>query len=144
KKNARVLALQNFYSEFEPAGKDDMIWTIGDFGFDLRLSAYVPDLIRKNIHSMLQKLFEKAGMKQEDIHYYAMHPGGIKILEACEGALQISKDQNKNSYRILREFGNMSSVTIFFVLREYLKSFTKEDAGKKMLACAFGPGLTME
>jgi predicted naringenin-chalcone synthase len=144
KKNARVLALQNFYSEFEPAGKDDMIWTIGDFGFDLSLSTYVPDLIRKNIHSMLQKLFEKAGIKQEDIQFYAMHPGGIKILEACEAALKISKDQNENSYSILRDYGNMSSVTILFVLKEYLKQFSERDAGKKLLSCAFGPGLTME
>jgi predicted naringenin-chalcone synthase len=139
-----VLALKNFYAEFEPAGKSEMIWTIGDFGFDLRLSAYVPELIRKNIYSMMQKLFKKAGITQDAIDYYAMHPGGMKILEACEEALRISKDQNENSYSILREYGNMSSVTIFFVLKEYLKRFTKKDKGKKILACAFGPGLTME
>jgi alpha-pyrone synthase len=140
----RSLVLNDFYAEFEPAGKDEMIWTIGDFGFDLRLSVYVPGLIGKNINSMLQKLFVKANTKQEDIEYYAIHPGGIKIIEACEEALQISKKENEISYRILREYGNMSSVTILFVLKEYLQSFTKADAGKKLLACAFGPGLTME
>ncbi len=143
-KKSSTLALLNFYAEFEPAGKDEMIWTIGDFGFDLRLSADVPELIKKNIHSMLEKLFQKAGIKKENINFYALHPGGMKILEACEEALQISKAQNEKSYRVLRDFGNMSSVTIFFVLNEYLKSFTKDDAGKKILACAFGPGLTME
>lgn len=144
KTSSRQLAIQNFYAEFEPSGKDEMVWTIGDFGFDLKLSAYVPKLILQNIHSMMEKLFEKAGISHDDIDYYAMHPGGMKILEACEEALGISKEENKKSYDVLRKYGNMSSVTIFFVLKEYLKTITKKDENKKILCCAFGPGLTME
>jgi predicted naringenin-chalcone synthase len=143
-KQSSSLSLQNFYAEFEPAGKDEMVWSIGDFGFDLRLSAFVPELIRKNIRSMMMKLLEKSGIHQDEIDYYAIHPGGLKILEACEHALQIPKIHNDISYEILRHYGNMSSVTIFFVLKEYLYSFKIEDAGKKLLACAFGPGLSME
>jgi len=142
--SSRTLALRNFYSEFAPAGKDEMIWTIGDFGFDLRLSSYVPELIEKNISSMVDKLFASGNLTKHDIDFYALHPGGVKILEACERALNISKDQNENSYNVLRNFGNMSSVTIFFVLKEYLKTFGKDDIGKKLFGCAFGPGLTME
>jgi alpha-pyrone synthase len=138
------LVLKNFYAEFEPDGKEEMVWRIGDFGFDLRLSAYVPDLINDSIHSFIEKLFLKANIKQADISYYALHPGGRKILEACENALHITKEQNEISYRVLREYGNMSSVTIFFVLNEYLKTLTQKDINKKILSCAFGPGLTME
>ena len=138
------LAIRDFYAEFEPAGMDEMIWSIGDFGFNLRLSMEVPDVIRKNINSLMQKLWKKAGISQQDIVFYAIHPGGKKILEACEEALQLSRDQNEISYRVLRDFGNMSSVTVFFVLKEHLKSLTHADSGKKILACAFGPGLTME
>jgi alpha-pyrone synthase len=138
------LSLQSFYAEFEPDGKDEMVWRIGDFGFDLRLSVYVPDLIKDSIDILMQKLFAKAEIKHEDISYYALHPGGMKILDACESGLKISKEQNEISYRVLREYGNMSSVTIFFVLNEYMKELGKEDAGKKILSCAFGPGLTME
>lgn len=138
------LALQNFYSEFEPSGKDEMVWRIGDFGFDLRLSAYVPGLIKKGILSLVKKLFAKAKIKQEDIDFYAIHPGGAKILEACEQALSITKEQNNFAYEVLRDYGNMSSVTIFFVLDKYLKSLTVDDKSKKIMACAFGPGLTME
>jgi predicted naringenin-chalcone synthase len=140
----RHLLLQNFYAEFEPAGKDEMVWRIGDFGFDLRLSAYVPELIKKNIKSLMEKLFRQANIGQSDIDYYALHPGGMKILEACEEALHISKKQNEISYEVLRDYGNMSSVTIFFVLKKYLETLTKADSGKNLLACAFGPGLTME
>lgn len=138
------LSLQNFYSEFEPTGKDEMVWRIGDFGFDLRLSAYVPQLIKDSINQLIEKLLVRAKIEQHEIDFYAIHPGGVKILEACEQALNISKAQNQISYNILRDYGNMSSVTILFVLSEYLKSFSDTDKGKKILTCAFGPGLTME
>ena len=140
----RVLILDKFYSEFEPSGIDEMAWRIGDYGFDIRLSTYVPDLIQKNIAGLLNKLFKKADIDQKNIDWYALHPGGIKILEACEKALNISSEANACSYEVLKEFGNMSSVTIFFVLKKYFEKLKTEDIGKKILSCAFGPGLTME
>lgn len=140
----RGLILDKFYSEFEPSGIDEMAWRIGDYGFDIKLSTYVPDLIQKNIAGLINKLFVKAGINQKNIDWYALHPGGIKILEACEKALNISSEANTYSYEVLKEFGNMSSVTIFFVLKKYFEKLTSGDNGKKILSCAFGPGLTME
>ncbi|MBC8046440.1 MAG: type III polyketide synthase [Fimbriimonadaceae bacterium] len=138
------LNLRSFYSEFDPAGKGEMVWRIGDFGFDIRLSAYVPDLIKNKIQELIDKLFMINDLDKNDIDFYALHPGGIKILEACENALQISKGQNEISYKILNEYGNMSSVTILFVLQEYFNKLTANDIGKRILGCAFGPGLSME
>ena len=138
------LSLLHFYAEFEPAGKDEMVWRIGNFGFDLKLSMYVPALIKDNIATLIQKLFVKAEVKRKEIELFAIHPGGKKILEACESALAISPEENNFSYDVLRQYGNMSSVSLFFVLRKHMEALTIKDKGKKMLACAFGPGLTME
>jgi len=138
------LSLNSFYSEFEPAGNDDMVWRVTEFGFDLRLSNYVPDLIKENIKALIDKLFVKSGLTKNEIDYYAIHPGGVKILEACELALGIEKKENLNAYEVLRDYGNMSSVTIFFVLMKYLQSMNESDNGKNILSCAFGPGLTVE
>jgi len=143
-KQVNGFILEKFYSEFEPSGIDEMAWSIGDYGFDIKLSSYVPDLIQKNIAGLINKLFIKAHIKQEDIDWYALHPGGKKILEACEKALNISSDANKHSYDVLNEYGNMSSVTVLFVLKKYLDNLKSNDAGKKIISCAFGPGLTME
>jgi predicted naringenin-chalcone synthase len=143
-KNNRGFILDKFYSEFEPAGLDDMAWRIGNYGFDIRLSTYVPDLIRNNISSLIEKLFLRAGIGMESIDHYAIHPGGIKILEACEDALGISSSDNRFSYNVLNQFGNMSSVTILFVLKKYLDAINELKKGAKILSCAFGPGLTME
>jgi predicted naringenin-chalcone synthase len=139
-----ALIMRKFYSEFEPAGIDEMAWKISDYGFDIRLSTYVPDLIRDNIEGLINKLFDHAGIEKNEIDLYAIHPGGVKILEACETALNIPQSANKFSYDVLNEYGNMSSVTVLFVLKKYLDSFSAKDKNKKILSCAFGPGLTME
>jgi alpha-pyrone synthase len=139
-----TFALKNFYAEFEPAGSQEMVWRIGDFGFDLRLGVYVPEFIRENIRALADKLFARAGLQPGEIDLYAIHPGGRRILEACEKALGLAREQNEHAYTVLKKYGNMSSVTILFVLREYLNNLDRKDAGKKIMASAFGPGLTME
>lgn len=141
---SRHFSLKNFYAEFEQSAANDMVWRIGDSGFDLRLTPEVPNIVRENIAPLLEKLFSKTGLAKKDIDYYAIHPGGTKILEACEQALDISSEDNSVSYGILRDYGNMSSVTVLFVLKEYLKTLTAAEAGKNVMACAFGPGITME
>lgn len=143
-RNTVTFGMNTFYSEFEPSGREDMAWRIGENGFNLRLSSFVPELIENNIDSLTRKLLSRAEISTDDIDYYALHPGGVKILEACEKALGITHQQNAISYHVLKEYGNMSSVTILFVLKEFMFNLTRKQTGKKMLVCAFGPGLTME
>lgn len=83
-------------------------------------------------------------MRREDIHYFAIHPGGRKILETIEQALDLSHDDNRFAYRVLRDYGNMSSATVLFVLRDMLAAATPADHGAPVLSFAFGPGLTLE
>jgi len=142
--NEMSLLLKDFYAEFEQSASEEMIWRIGNDGFDLRLTPEVPMVVKHNIRGLAHKLFHKTGLQQSDVHYYAIHPGGVKILEACEVALDISKEENDISYHILDNYGNMSSVTILFVLKEYLSRLSQKDINKNILACAFGPGISME
>lgn len=137
-------SLQAFYSEFEQSASNDMVWRIGDAGFDLRLSPEVPGVVRKSIGGLMDHLFERAGLSKEEIDHYAIHPGGVKILEACEEALMMSKDENEIAYDVLRNYGNMSSVTILFVLEAYAKKLAGMRKRENIAACAFGPGITME
>jgi predicted naringenin-chalcone synthase len=135
--------MNDFYSEFEQSAANDMVWRIGNAGFDLRLTPEVPNVVRGAIRGLVDKLFLRAGITQDEIDYYAIHPGGAKILEVCETALGITKEDNAHSYAVLRDYGNMSSVTVMFVLNALMDSLPNE-AGKNILACAFGPGITME
>jgi len=133
-----------FYSEFDPSGMQEMIWRIGNAGFDLRLTPEVPGAIRSHIRTLTDRLLHKAGLRDDQIDHYAIHPGGIKILEACELALGMTKDDNSISYEVLRDFGNMSSVTVLFVLERFLLRFSGPNIGQHIMTCAFGPGLSIE
>ncbi|WP_411272749.1 type III polyketide synthase [Daejeonella sp.] len=138
-----VLQLDTFYSEFIPAAKNEMGWNIGDKGFEMKLTSKVSKLIFKHIPAVAKTLLEKAGLNADDIELYAIHPGGRKILEAAETALGFSHERNKFSYEVLRDYGNMSSASILFVLE---KTLSEKGAGisKNILGFAFGPGLTVE
>ncbi|WP_020530822.1 type III polyketide synthase [Flexithrix dorotheae] len=134
----------NFYCDLYPQGREDMVWEIGNFGFEMKLSAYVPGLLGKGINTLVENLLNQLGLKLEDIHHFAIHPGGKKILAEIEQALALQREQNEAAYQVLRSYGNMSSATILFVIKEILENLKSSNKNQNLLGMAFGPGLTME
>ena len=141
---APSLALRAFHCGLEPDGHDDMAWHINDFGFEMTLSSYVPKLIQRGIRNLTDGLLASLPVELGDIRHFAIHPGGRKILETIEAELGLTHDDNRHAYRVLRDYGNMSSATVLYVLRDVLAHATPADAGAPVLSFAFGPGLTME
>ena len=133
--------LEKFATSFAANTENDMAWRIGDEGFLMKLSVYVPRIVQENIKPLMDKLFEESGIKQDEIDIWAIHPGGRAILEKSEEALGITKEDLDSSYRIMHDYGNMSSVTIMFVLEDILKDSKKKG---NVFAAAFGPGITVE
>jgi len=140
----QYFTLSAFHCDLLPQTSQEMAWEIADSGFDIVLSSYVPEVIQSGIALFTDALLNKHKMDLSSIDLFAIHPGGLKILEACEASLNITKEQNKYSYQILNEFGNMSSATILFVLKAIWDDLKKEDHNKTIFSCAFGPGLTLE
>ncbi len=134
------LGLEHFGSTIIPGSTGDMSWKIGEHGFDMRLSSYVPRLIEGNILNSLNPLLQKAGWTRESISHWAIHPGGRAILDKASSALSLHENALKASYEVLRKFGNMSSATILFVLKQMMSEGRKG----RIFASAFGPGLTVE
>ena len=137
------LTLNAFYTEFVPEAKDEMGWYVGDTGFEMKLTSKVPKQIKHHIKPITDQLLAKAGLTFDQISHFAVHPGGRKILESAEEGLEFSTEKNKFSYDILREYGNMSSATILFVLKKLLES-SAINKKENILSFAFGPGLTVE
>ncbi len=135
---------ESFYCDLAPEGEPDMAWTVGDLGFEMKLSSYVPDVIRRGIKKLTSSLLERISQKLSDVSYFAMHPGGKKILEVIEEELGLSREQNRHAYQVLKNYGNMSSPTVLFVINELCKNLNGVDGGKRILCFAFGPGLTLE
>lgn len=141
---APCLALRAFHCGLEPEGTRDMAWHIGDTGFEMTLSGYVPALIEGGMGPLIAGLLHELPVELADIKQFALHPGGRKILEAIEKSLGMTRQDNRFAYQVLRDYGNMSSATVLFVLRALLAAATPADAGALALSCAFGPGLTLE
>lgn len=136
--------LETFYCDILPQTEKEMAWQIGDSGFDIVLSSYVPEAIHSGIAAFIERLLAQSPFKRADLDYFAIHPGGLKILQACEQALGLKKEDNKHAYKVLADYGNMSSATILFVLHEIWSAFNESEHDKNIFCCAFGPGLTLE
>jgi predicted naringenin-chalcone synthase len=138
------ISIESAYCDLFSEGREDMAWHIGNFGFEMRLSSYIPDMIKKGIRQLTDKLLKNIKLNLADIQLFAIHPGGKRILEVIEEQLGMQKEDNRYAYQTLKEYGNMSSPTILFVLKALWNDLQKSDAGKNILSCAFGPGLTLE
>lgn len=138
------LSPQNFQSAVMAESMEDMAWTIGDLGFQMKLSTYVPSVIKNGIGALTQTLLNGISKTISDIRYFAIHPGGRKILENIEQVLHIPPEKNRAAYCVLRNYGNMSSPTILFVLHAIWSRLRPEDQNEYILSFAFGPGLTLE
>lgn len=138
-KDSQGLEIKNYDSRVFKEGEKDMAWSIGDFGFEMKLSKYVPELLQKGLGKITDHLEELYAVSK--IKNFAVHPGGKQILQKVESAFGIKETQNLPSHKVLNQYGNMSSATILFVLKHWLEEEILEGA---ILALGFGPGLTLE
>ncbi|MEX2585682.1 MAG: type III polyketide synthase, partial [Balneolaceae bacterium] len=137
------LKLNDFSSIITQNGADEMAWTIGDTGFRMVLSTYIPNLLSENLSPFLAPLFKRFHLDIGEIDLWAVHPGGRRILDRFEQELELNQNQLKYSRSVLKQYGNMSSVTTLTVLKEILADDLPTSGGN-LLALAFGPGLTIE
>jgi len=135
--------IDGFRSTLVPGGEQDMAWCIGDNGFDIALSSYVPKIIGANLREFVEPSLSVTGLSIADVDLWAIHPGGKSIIDQAQRCLSLRPEQVRESREVLRKYGNMSSVSILFVLAEILER--QSEAGEDTVcAVAFGPGLTVE
>lgn len=123
-----------------PDSRDAMTWGIGDHGFRMTLSASVPALLGAHLSPWLSEWLAVHGQSIEAIQTWAVHPGGPRILKAFCEAMRLDQDCVQVSREILRQFGNMSSPTLLFIL----KRLSESQAPVPCVAIGFGPGLAAE
>ncbi len=133
------IELQDFTSTIMPNSVDQITWHIGGLGFDMVLMGKVPSTIMQGIPGNLESIL--CGQKPENIEHWAVHPGGRTILDAVQKSIGLPPEMLRQSRDILGRFGNMSSATVMFVLKEMLDPGVKAGRG---CAMAFGPGITAE
>jgi predicted naringenin-chalcone synthase len=123
-----------------PDSEDAMTWTITNHGFVMTLSPRVPSLIAAHLRPWLADWLAGHGLTIADVGSWAIHPGGVRILTAAEEALGLPRGTAAVSREVLREFGNMSSATVLFILERLRQRGTP----RPCVALGFGPGLVAE
>ncbi|RZM09899.1 MAG: type III polyketide synthase, partial [Pedobacter sp.] len=142
-KNAYGLQVDNFYSSISTKGLKEMAWELSSKGFLMTLSGYVADLIEEDFAELVNNALSAASINKSAITHWCIHPGGKRILQSVHKSLQFTNGQLDNCYHVLRNYGNMSSPTVLFVLKEIMQQLNDAEP-VKIFGAAFGPGLTME
>ncbi len=141
-KKLKGFSITGFCPLLLPRGKELMGWNITPLNFEMILDAGIPEFLGEELEQVLARVAEKLDLKPETIDHWAIHPGGKKILDTVQRRLKMENDELKSSYEVLRNYGNMSSPTILFVLSEIFNRNPKD--GETLLAMGFGPGISIE
>jgi predicted naringenin-chalcone synthase len=130
-----------------PHSADLMTWKIGDHGFQMTLSSQVPNKIQAELRSPLENWLRSLGVSPNEIRQWVVHPGGPRILDAVEEAIELAPETLKASRETLANYGNMSSPTILFIMEEILRNSESQPPTSQnglWLVLGFGPGLHAE
>ncbi len=123
-----------------PTHAEQMVWWAGDFGLRLALSPELPATLGAHLPAAVARTLGEAGLTADDVDHWLVHPGGPQILDVVESTMGLRSGALALSRGVLRDFGNMSSPTILFILRAAIEA----GLTGRMMLLAFGPGLTIE
>ena len=135
-------SLTGFYPILLKRGKELMGWNITSVNFEMILAAGVSEFLGEELEQLMVAVSEKLNLTIDTIHHWAVHPGGKKILDTVQHGLQLTNNELRHSYKVLYDYGNMSSPTILFVLNEIFKG--NPNSGETVFAMGFGPGISIE
>lgn len=136
----RVVATR---SVFYPDSERVMGWDVTSAGFRIVLSAEVPEVVARHLRHDVDAFLAERGLSRREIAVWAAHPGGPKVLQAMEEALELHGGELEAAWRSLREVGNLSSTSVLLVLQEALAR-TDVPRGAWGMMVAMGPGFCSE
>jgi alkylresorcinol/alkylpyrone synthase len=120
-----------------------MGWHVGENGFEIVLSAGVPDLVRSKLRQGADSFLDEHGLSRRDIKHWVAHTGGPKVLVAMEEALEIPRCSLERSWKSLASIGNLSSASVLFVAADFLDSNVTRPGDYGVLL-SMGPGFCGE
>lgn len=115
-----------------------MGWNVDETGLGVVFDRSIPEFTEKNLAGAANSALSRAGYERSDIDRFVCHPGGAKVIEAIEIALDLEPESLDAERSVLRDYGNMSAPTVLFVLHRIIE---QKRTGKMML-CALGPGFS--
>jgi alkylresorcinol/alkylpyrone synthase len=115
-----------------------MGWDVEDPGLSVVFDRAIPPFIEEHLAPTIDAMCASLGIRREDIDRLCCHPGGVKVIDAIETALELNQGELNLEREVLHDYGNMSAPTVLFVLDRLLKQGMPD----RVLMTAFGPGFT--
>jgi alkylresorcinol/alkylpyrone synthase len=115
-----------------------MGWDVEDPGLAVVFDRAIPPFIEAELAGAVDGMCAQLGISREDIDRFCCHPGGVKVLDAIEQALELGQGALNLEREVLRDYGNMSAPTVMFVLDRLLQRGLPD----RVMMTAFGPGFT--
>jgi alkylresorcinol/alkylpyrone synthase len=115
-----------------------MGWDVEDPGLSVVFDRAIPPFIEQHLAATIDRMCARLGVARNEIDRFCCHPGGIKVIDAIETALELNQGELNLEREVLRDYGNMSAPTVIFVLDRLLKLGLPD----KVMMTAFGPGFT--
>src|SRR4051794_1842018 len=115
-----------------------MGWRVEDPGLGVMFDRAIPPFIEAGLADAVDEMCIQLGIARADISRFCCHPGGVKVIDAIETALELNQGELNLEREVLKDFGNMSAPTVLFVLDRLLKRGLPD----RVLMTAFGPGFT--
>ncbi|GGA61656.1 type III polyketide synthase [Ornithinibacillus halotolerans] len=134
--------IKSYSSYTEKESTDVMGWKVINTGFEVIFSKSIPVLVHKIWKKHMEEFLHQVNLTSDKLSAFIAHPGGKKVLEAMMEALHIQASKIRYSKEVLKEHGNMSSVTVQYVLGKWLEE--KMNIGDKGVLTALGPGFSSE
>jgi alkylresorcinol/alkylpyrone synthase len=128
-----------FYDDTERA----MGWDVGATGLRIVLGVEVPELVRSHVREDVDGFLALHDLTRDDIEWWVAHPGGPKVLEAMQEALEVPRDALGVTWDSLAAIGNLSSASVLHVLADTLRTRPPRPGSLGMLL-AMGPGFCLE
>lgn len=140
---ARMVDVVDFQSFLDPSQIEHVGFHHRQGKLRIVLSNEVRNLAAPMLESALKALLERNGIRQSDVRFWIAHPGGRKVLDNVQKHFALAESQVRFSRHVLRNFGNMSSSTVLFVLNEILDHGDPRP-GDLGIMLALGPGMAAE
>jgi alkylresorcinol/alkylpyrone synthase len=140
-KNNFSIKITSSQSKLYPDSEDVMGWEFVDEGFKVVFSKDIPSLVNSLINKDIQKYLSDNKLSIDQIANFVIHPGGTKVINAYVESFSMNRNDLKNTIETLRDYGNMSSVTVLYVLQKFIEDGFKDGRGLMM---SLGPGFSCE
>lgn len=130
------------HSTLFPETEYVMGWDLRETGLQVRFDKSIPHLVLEHLERLLSEACEDWQVSPQEIEHFVVHPGGARVLDAYAASLKLPVARIQHGYDVLRDYGNMSSPTVFYVLDQFLQQTPATEQYGVMLA--WGPGFSAE